>query len=274
LKILAYQPLINRVRTIKDRRAHVQNMVQSLEFQCRQEPDIALILLPELTTIEYSAASFAKLAELAEPLEGETFAAMSSLAARMGCAISYGFPQLEEGNYFISQAVVGPSGQHLASYKKLHLAHFGVCMERHYFSGGSSLSLFELGGFRFGTIICYDFRFSQLLKQLAITAKVDVILHPVAFAKDGSYASWHPFVISRALEFQIYFLSINRAGQAYGNSILCPPWIDDQTSPQTMGEDEEACIYTLDKKVIHSVRETYPFRKDMLADYSTLVTGT
>jgi len=248
-------------------------MVQYLELQCRREPDIALMLLPELSTIEYSSASFEQLEELAEPLEGETFAAMSALAKRVGCAISYGFPQVKDGNYFISQVVVGQSGQLLTTYSKLHLAHFGASMEQDYFSCGDRLSMFELGGFRFGTIICYDFRFSEMIKQLVIQHGVDVILHPVAFTKDATFASWHHFVISRALEYHVYFLSINRAGQAYGNSILCPPWIDDLTSPLTLGEEEEACIFTLDKQVIRSVRKTYPFRKDRLADYSVLGTG-
>ena len=139
-------------------------MVQNLEVQCRWEPDIALILLPELSTIEYSSASFDNLADLAEPLEGETFAMLSSLAKRVGCVISYGYPQVEDGTYLISQAVVGSSGQLLTTYSKLHLAHFGASMEQDYFSCGDTLSVFEFGGFRFGTIICYDFRFSELIK--------------------------------------------------------------------------------------------------------------
>lgn len=273
LKILAYQLLINHIKSVEDKRFHVRNMIQNLEVRCRQEPDIALILLPELSTVEYSSASFENLGDLAEPLEGETFTAMSSLAKRVGCAISYGFPQVQDGRYFISQAVVGSSGQLLTTYNKLHLAHFGVCMEQDYFSRGDRLSVFELGGFRLGTIICYDFRFSELIKQLVVKHAVDAILHPVAFAKDGTFASWHHFVITRALEYQVYFLSLNRAGHAYGNSILCPPWIDDHTSPLTLGEEEEACIFTLDKQIIQSAKETYPFRKDMMADYSVLGTG-
>lgn len=270
LNILAYQPSINRVRSVDDKRAHVRNMVQSMERYCHQNSDIALILLPELSTIEYSCRSFEKLAELAEPLKGETFEAMSNLAARVGCAVSYGFPQVKDGLYFISQLVVSPTGQILTAYSKLHLAHFGASIEQDYFSRGNKLSVFEFDGFRFGTIICYDFRFSELIRQLVVEHDVDVILHPVAFTKDGTFASWHHFVISRALEHQIYFLSINRAGQAYGNSILCPPWIDDQARPHILGENEEVCIYTLDKQVIQSVRETYPFRKDMRADYAVL----
>jgi nitrilase len=98
-------------------------------------------------------------------------------------------------------------------------------------------------------------------------------LHPVAFTKDSTFASWHHFIICRAMEHQVYFLSVNRAGEAWGNSILCPPWVDDQTRPTVMGEQEETRLMTIDKQVIDFVREMYPFRQDKLADYSVLGTG-
>jgi len=270
LKILAYQPLITGINSAADRRSHVRNMVQKLELHCRQEPEIELILLPELATIEYSFTSFSKLVELAEPTEGDTFDMMSSLARRTGCAISYGFPHMHDGKYFISQVMLGPSGELLTKYSKLHLAQFGSSIEKEFFSIGDGLSVIELGGLRIGTIICYDFRFSELIRHLVVRHEVDAILHPVAFEKDGSYVSWHPFVIARALEYQIYFFSLNRAGKRYGNSILCPPWIDEQSKPLIMGEEEEICLFTLNKQEIHAARETYPFRKDMLANYSVL----
>lgn len=248
-------------------------MLQFLETKCRQEADVGLVLLPELATVEYSVESFEKLFELAEPLVGETFTAVSTFAQKTGCAVSYGFPQTKNGRYFISQVVVGPSGNCLADYSKLHLAQFGAAMERDYFSRGNKLAVFELQGIRFGLIICYDFRFSDLIKQLVDQHQVDVILHPVAFTKDSTFASWHHFVISRALEYQVYFLSVNRAGEMWGNSICCPPWIDNQTQPIVLGEQEEARLMTIGKQVIRSVRETYPFRQDKLADYSILGIG-
>lgn len=273
MKVLAYQPYIGPIKTAADRRAHVQRMIQFLEMKCLQSPDIDLILLPELATVEYSVESFENLAKLAEPLEGETLAMMASLAKRTGCAVSYGFPRMRNGRYHISQVVIAPSGQRLADYDKLHLAQFGASMEQNYFSPGDKLAVFEWGGLRLGIIICYDFRFSELIKRLVETYQVDAILHPVAFTKDETYASWRPFVIARALEHQIYFLSVNRAGRAWGNSILCPPWIDGEVMPLTMGEDEEALLFSLDKQHILSAREIYPFRKDRLADYSILETG-
>lgn len=270
LKILACQPLITQVKSAAQRCTHVRKIVQFLEAACRQEPDIDLILLPELATIEYSSDSFARLSELAEPLPGETFAEMAALAQKVGCAISYGFPRVENGNYFISQAFVGPSGNCVADYNKLHLAQFGASMEQDYFSRGSKLAVFEWQGVRFGIIICYDFRFSDLIKVLVDTHQVDVILHPVAFTRDGTFAGWHHFVICRALEYQVYFLSINRAGEMWGDSILCPPWIDDEVKPTTLGTQEATCVFTIDKQVIHAVRESYPFRQDRLVDYAVL----
>ncbi|MCP4428282.1 MAG: carbon-nitrogen hydrolase family protein [Chloroflexi bacterium] len=270
MKILAYQPLIEQVKTAVDRRAHVRRMAQVLEPKCRQEADAGLILLPELATISYSAEAFANLGELAEPWEGETFATMASLAERTGWAVCYGFPRMENGRYHISQTVISPSGQRLADYDKLHLAQFGASMEQNYFTRGDKLAVFEWGGIRFGVIICYDFRFSDLIKRLVETYRVDAILHPVAFAKDETYASWHHFVITRALERQVYFLSVNQAGSMWGHSILCPPWIDGEIMPLVMGEGEEAHLFTLDKRSVRSAREIYPFRMDRLADYSIL----
>ena len=273
VKILAYQPLIGQVRSVEDRRTHVHNMARFLEAQCRQEGDINLIVLPELSTIKYASASFERLSVLAEPLYGDTFAEMAALAKRVDCAVSYGFPRVENGRYFISQVVIGASGQCLTYYDKLHLAQFGASEERDYFSGGNKLGIFELDGFRFGIIICYDFRFSDLIKLLVDAHQVDVILHPVAFTRDGTFESWRHFVVCRALENQVYYLSLNRAGRAWGNSIFCPPWVDEHTKPIILGQKEEARVFTIDKSVIRSVRETYPFRQDRLADYSTLATG-
>jgi len=270
MKILAYQPRIEPIKSVTERRAHVGRMIRILAERCRQTPGVGLILLPELATIDYSVESFEKLNELAEPLAGETFAAMASLARQTGWGISYGFPQVRNGRYFITQIVIGPSGQLLANYDKLHLAQFGASLEKNYFLRGDKLAVFEWNGFRLGIIICYDFRFSDLIKRLVETYQVDAILHPVAFTKDETYASWHPFVIARALEHQIYFLSVNRAGSDWGNSILCPPWVDGITMPLTMGESEEAHLFSLDKQSIHSARDMFPFRQDRLADYSIL----
>ena len=100
---------------------------------------------------------------------------------------------------------------------------------------------------------------------------VDVVVLPELSAIDYSreaFATWHPFAISRAIENQIYFLSLNRAGKNWGNSLHCLPWMDENTHPINLPEhDERFEVVTLRKSEIRSVRENYTFLKDRLESY-------
>lgn len=46
------------------------------------------------------------------------------------------------------------------------------------------------------------------------------------------FLAWHSFAVTRAMENQVYLLSLNRAGADYGGSVFCPPWLDDDHPPQ------------------------------------------
>jgi nitrilase len=234
---------------------------------------VDLLLLPELATIDYSRPSFEKLPWLAEPLLGSSFERFSAMARRQNCAVSYGFPRTDGSNTFISQIVIDQSGDYLTHYDKIHLAQFGAAIEQEFFSPGDHLSVFTLGEFRLGLIICYDMRFPELSRLIVDRHDLDVILHPVAFTRDGTFESWPHFVIARAIENQVYFVSLNRAGEGWGGSIFCPPWVDANSKPAVMGEEEAWYIFSLDKQLLSSVRESYQFRGDRLESYSRLPTG-
>ncbi|MGQ1910787.1 hypothetical protein ACT3CE_13485 [Marinifilum sp. RC60d5] len=97
---------------------------------------------------------------------------------------------------------------------------------------------------------------------LAFQHNIDFLLHPVAFYRDNSFPSWQHFVITRALDNQIYMLSLNRAGNEYGNPIFCPLWIDYNISPTILKEHEDVIIAEIDTDIIQKVREEYRFRED------------
>ncbi len=109
----------------------------------------------------------------------------------------------------------------------------------------------------------------ELTRTLAITHGVQLVLHCSAHARDESFHSWHHFSVCRAVENQICFLSLNRAGEDYGNSIFCPPWIDESSPglrfPQTAEKFE---TIEVDTDVIERVRKIYPFLADRAGDYS------
>jgi len=165
---------------------------------------------------------------------------------------------------------VSAAGEAPIVYDKVHLAELGASAERAYFSPGSRLGIFNVAGVRVAMIICYDFRFSGLLNQITNNHEIDLILHPVAFSKDATFPSWHHFAISRALEHQVYFLSLNRAGDNWGNSLFCPPWLDDMHSVTSFDETEQCLRLHINLEVLQHVRKSYPIRADRMSDYSIL----
>ena len=114
-------------------------------------------------------------------------------------------------------------------------------------------------------------RFGEYISQMVREYKLDAMLHPVAFARDGSFASWRNFVCTRALENQIYWLSLNRAGADWGKSIICPPWFEAEDELIEFGDSETFQVVTLDKEALKYSRETYPLTLDRLDDYFEIV---
>lgn len=269
MHVLGCQIEIPVVRSADERAAHVARLCRRIESELARAP-AALVVLPELCTIDYSREAFARLGELAEPEDGPSCAAFGALARRCGVHVSFGLPRVDAGRYYISQLVVGPDGGLVGCYDKLHLAHFGASMEKDYFARGGRLLVFEVAGWRVAPIICYDFRFPELLRSLCLGHGVDLVIHAVAFYRDASYPSWHSVARCRAVENQIYFLSLNRAGDTFGGSIFCPPWIDAASRETVLDAKETYRRFEIDRAVLAAARERYPLRADRLERYEDL----
>jgi predicted amidohydrolase len=98
-----------------------------------------------------------------------------------------------------------------------------------------------------------------------------MILHSGAYFRDASFATWHDFSTTRALENQVFFLSLNRAGQHYGNSRLCLPWMDETHLGVKFPEHAERLInLVIDPAEIAAARQAYSFLKDRLPSYRGL----
>jgi len=271
LRLLACQIEIPRVVSKEQKTAHLNALAKKIaDYLSESETGADLIVLPELSTIDYSRASFEQLDQLSEPLDGESFIVFSHLAKTHGAFIAYGMPRVENGNYFISQIIVDDKGNYVGHYDKLHMAQFGASMEKEYFQRGKQLLTFDVKGIKVAPVICYDLRFPELYRELCHTRGVELIIHSVAFYNDESYPSWHHFVITRAMENQVYFLSLNRAGKNYGSSIYCPPWIDHNIKATVLPKPETFAIFEVDGNILKQAREVFPFQVDMLESYTNL----
>ncbi len=262
LRILACQIDIPPTPGVAQRDAHLNRMAARIDATLQQKP-ADLVVLPELSSIDYSAQSFERLAALAEPIDGQSYQIFSSLARKHNVAIGYSFARAAADGYRICLAICGADGDLLGHYDKIYLAQFGASAEKNYFLPGDSVCVVEIGGFRIAPIICADIRTPELCRTLVVDHGVEIILHSGAYYRDPSFHSWHHFAITRALENQIYFVSLNRAGEHYGQSLFVPPWVDEQQQPIAFSRhDEQFQMLEVCQSKIATARNEYPFLRD------------
>jgi predicted amidohydrolase len=267
LSLLACQIMVPPMTSAAERDRHLADTAAKLRAQLSvQHAD--LVVLPELSSIDYSRAAFDRLDEIAEPLDGVSFQIWAALAAEFGVHVCYSFARRDEAGTYISAAVVTPQGEFAGHYDKLHLCQYGASMEKEYFTAGKGLFAFDVRGFTCAPIICYDIRFPELSRMLVLKHGVDIILHSGAYFRDSSFHTWHAFANTRAIENQVFFLSLNRAGQDYGNSLLCYPWMDEAQGPLRFApHDEDLRHIVIDRQHLHDARESYTFLNDRWESY-------
>lgn len=274
LDCLLCQIDIPATATANARDQHISRVAAMVEKQLLMQK-ANMVVLPELASIDYSREAFRNLDALAEPKHGPSFEVWSAIARRHRVVVVYGFALQLSTGYTIATGVVDDEGKLIDVYHKLHLAQFGDSMEKEYLTTGDRrLVLFDINGFKVAPIICYDIRVPELCRTLAVDHQVDVIVHTGAYARDPSYHTWHAFAQTRAVENQLYFVSLNRAGHHFGGSIICPPWIDEQRQPLYLHDHrEEFRMVTLHRSQITNARRDYTFLQDRLSGYNLPVTA-
>lgn len=266
-RLLACQIDIPAMTTADERDAHLALSALKVKAALSETP-ADLVVLPELSSINYARETFDKLDVLAEPLDGPSFKCWQGVARDFKTHVAYSFARRGTRGYYICLAVVGPDGELVGYYDKLHLAQYGASMEKEYFKSGDHLFTFTVNGLKFAPIICYDIRIPELTRTLVLDHGAEIILHCGAYFRDTSFATWHDFTTTRALENQVFFLSLNRAGDEYGNSRFCFPWMDENQPPISFADQEEQLLaIEIDPARITAARDSYSFLKDRLPDY-------
>ena len=278
--LLACQIDVPAMTTAAERDAHTDRVAAAIDAELTAVGPVDLVVLPELGTLDYARSCFDRIDEMAEPLDDSPtidrlrHVAMTHRTPVLAGMARKGDPQGPAGSafitHYITQALIGADGSVAGHYDKLHIAQFGDSTEKDYFTRGDRLLVFEAGGFTFGTIICYDIRIPELSRILARRHGVDAILHPTAFCRDETFHTWHAFATTRAIENQVYFASVNRAGADFGESMLIEPWMDETVPLQRLGTGETFARWTLSRATLDRARAHYPFLQDVRDDYDRL----
>jgi predicted amidohydrolase len=281
INVLAVQTSVPQMTTSADRDAHTIRVAGMIDGYVKTHAEsllqIDLVVLPELSSIEATRPAFECLEQIGEPLDGFSYSVFGPLAKEHKLFIAYGIARRDErardegddgvpsdpANYYICHVVVGPDGLIVGHYDKMHICQFGSSVEKDFFQPGDHFFTFQVRGFKVSIVICYDFRFAKALNRLAWDLDVDLLLHPVAFHRDSTFAIFHTCAKVRAMENQIYWLSVNRAGAEYGHSLFSPPLVTDESPVQTMSEHaEQLHVFQVTRKALVAAHAELSFRID------------
>lgn len=178
----------------------------NLERALAQAAGVAadLVVIPELWSSGYVFSSHAEVAALSEDAErGATARALVAVAKRERRHFIAGFPERARGRFYNSAMLVGPGGVKTV-YRKLHLFE----REREWFSPGNlPLAVQRIGPARLGLMICFDWRFPEVARVLALLG-ADVIAHPSNLVMPNAQQA----LLTRALENRVYVVTANRTG--------------------------------------------------------------
>lgn len=163
-----------------------------------------LVVLPEMCETGFSM-NVERTAD-----DGSSAAWLSALAARHRATVVGGITVWAPGGQRARNRalVVGPGGETIAQYDKLHPFSYGREAER--FEGGERVVVFEWGGLRVSPLICYDLRFPEAFRacrMLGAEAFVVISNWPAERAEH-----WRALLRARAIENQAAVLGVNRAG--------------------------------------------------------------
>jgi predicted amidohydrolase len=174
-------------------------------------------------------------AGLAETLDGPSVSAMANLAKHLGVGILVGsFLEKREGGEkpYNSSVLLGPEGERLAVYRKIHLFDAEVetqHRESQTISPGNGAVCVQTPVATMGLSICYDLRFPELFRQLGARG-AELFWVPSAFTWETGCAHWEVLLRARAIENLCWLAAPAQVGQhslrrkTFGHALVVDPW--------------------------------------------------
>jgi deaminated glutathione amidase len=212
------------------------------------------IQLPEFFNF---LGSFSGYAGVAETVPGPTTARMAALAKSRSVTLHLGSLlelSREKDRFFNTSVVIGPDGEIIATYRKVHLFDVNVPgaivqRESDIIAPGNEIVVARLEGYSLGLSICFDVRFPELYRALAL-AGADVLAIPAAFNAVTGLAHWDLLVRARAVENHAFVVAATQAGTTaegiatYGHALIVDPW--GNALAESTSDGPEVVMATLD----------------------------
>ena len=269
-----------------------RDLLRVAAVQMNSRDDKPANLATALALIDRAAATGARLVALpevwaylgpqegnrdsAEPIPGPTTDALAERARRHGIYLHAGSIYEErpgDPRIFNTTVVLDPRGEVVAKYSKIHM--FDVVLdgvasyeESATISPGDEVVTLDVDGVTVGLAICYDLRFPELFRILALRG-AEVIVLPAAFTLTTGKDHWEVLIRARAIENSVYMVAAAQVGQhppgnwCYGRSMIVDPW---GTVLATAPDVETVVAADLDRALLRKVRRQVPSLANRMPD--------
>jgi deaminated glutathione amidase len=211
----------------------------------------------------------------AEPLDGPIVSAAAGWARELGihlCAGSVPEAPGDGGKPYNTSVLIGPDGEVAATYRKLHMFDVEVegtkYRESEHERAGEGLATATAGELQVGLTVCYDLRFPELFRILALRGATAFTI-PSAFTAVTGRAHWETLLRARAIENSSFVIAAGQVGKAepqyesWGHSMIVDPW--GRILGEVTDREGHACA-DLDLAELGRIRETLPSLANRRAD--------
>lgn len=258
------------MRVTDDKAANLRAAASWID-RCAAE-GAALVILPEMFCCPYQSAAFPK---YAEPEGGQIWQALAEAAARAKVTLVGGsMPEIDpQGRIYNTCYIFDPRGRQIGRHRKMHLFDIDVTggqrfRESDTLSPGGEVTVVETDFGKLGVAICYDLRFPELARLMALQG-AKLLVYPGAFNMTTGPAHWEILFRTRALDNQVFALGCapardEQAGYvSYGNSMVASPW---GSVTARMGAEEGRLPAEIDLGEVERVRRELPLLQHRRAD--------
>ncbi len=230
---------------------------------------------------EEDPAAFA----LAEPLDGPIVQAVARQAKAHGVTVvTPVFERRAPGIYHNSVVVLGPQGERLGAYRKMHIPDDPQYLEKFYFTPGDlGFTAVKSPTATLGPLICWDQWYPEAARLTALRG-AEILLYPTAIGYlpdekqelgQAQLEAWQTVQRGHAIANGVFVVAVNRVGREgdpergiefWGHSFVADPF---GRVIAEAGSGEEVLVVECDHSLLEETRQNWPFLRDRRIDAYT-----
>ena len=264
-----------QMEVIDNKDSNINNALGMIKTAAENKSD--LVILPEMFNCPYDNEKFKEYAE--KKKDSKTLKAIKEAAKESNIYVIAGsIPELDDNNLYNSSFIFNRKGEIIGSHRKMHLFDIDIpgkisFKESDTLSAGNQITLINTELCKIGVVICYDIRFPELLRLMALEG-AELIVIPGAFNMTTGPAHWETLIRGRAIDNQLYVAAASPAQNeelsyvAYGNSMVADPWGEILVRAS---EKEEIIYADIKLSKIKEVRDELPVLNGRREDIYELI---